>query len=118
MHKWEADLGAECSTCHAADPTRKAPNGRPMLNYADDSKKEKATARLMYTMMQDINMNYVMKVENSGEPVTCGTCHRGHIGPQPFVAGPEHDHDHEHHEADHQHHDGPSPAAQNPPVPH
>jgi hypothetical protein len=25
-------------------------------------------------------------VDNSGAPVTCGTCHRGHIGPEPFIA--------------------------------
>jgi hypothetical protein len=33
-------------------------------------------------------------VENSGAPVTCGTCHRGHLDPEPFVIPPdEHDHD-------------------------
>jgi hypothetical protein len=35
-------------------------------------------------------------VKNSGAPVTCGTCHRGHLGPEPFVIPPdEHDHDHD-----------------------
>ena len=29
MHKWEAALGTECSTCHAADPKEPGPNGRP-----------------------------------------------------------------------------------------
>jgi cytochrome c553 len=99
MHKWEAALGTECSTCHAADPTRKAPNGRPMLNFADDSKPEKATARLMFRMVEEINTQYVSKVDNSGMPVSCGTCHRGHLEPEPFVPPPDHDHDHEHHEA-------------------
>lgn len=95
MHQWEAALGAECTTCHAADPNRKGPNGRPMLNFADDSKPEKNTARLMYRMVEDINKNYVDKVENSGVPVACGTCHRGHIEPPLFVPPPhEHDHDH------------------------
>jgi hypothetical protein len=97
MHKWEADLGASCSTCHAADPKNIGPNGRPRLNYADDSKPEKATARLMYKMTEEINTQYISKVDNSGDPVTCGTCHRGHLGPQPFKPAIEdHDHDHDH----------------------
>lgn len=102
MHGWEAALGAECSTCHTANPKDVAPNGRLRLNFADDSKPEKATARLMYKMMEDINANYVGKVQNSGVPVTCGTCHRGHITPEPFKAPKE---EHEHHE------DGPEHTA-------
>lgn len=93
MEKWEGSLGAHCSTCHTADPKNVGPNGRPRLNFADDSKEEKQTARLMYTMTEDINVNYVSKVPNSDEPVTCGTCHRGHLGPEPFVI-PDDDHDH------------------------
>jgi hypothetical protein len=89
MEAWEASLGAKCGTCHTPDPKNIGPNGRPRLNFADDSRPEKATARLMYTMTQDINRNYVSKVENSGEPVTCGTCHRGHLGPEPFVIPPD-----------------------------
>jgi hypothetical protein len=96
MHQWEADLGGKCSTCHAADPKNIGPNGRPRLNYADDSKPEKATARLMYKMTEEINTQYVSKVENSGDPVTCGTCHRGHLGPQPFKPAADDDHDHDH----------------------
>jgi hypothetical protein len=94
MHKWEAELGTECSTCHAADATRKMPNGRPALNFADDSKPEKATARLMVKMVEEINSQYIGKIDNSGMPVTCATCHRGHTNPPPFVAPPDHDHDH------------------------
>ena len=97
MHKWEAMLGAECSTCHAADPKNVGPNGKPRLNFADDSKKEKQAARLMVKMTEEINKNYVSMIENSGAPVTCGTCHRGHVTPEPFVPKPEHDdHDHDH----------------------
>ncbi len=94
MHKWEASLGTECSTCHAADPTRKRPDGRPMLNFADDSKPQKATARLMVHMVEEINSQYIGKIDNSGGPVTCATCHRGHLDPPPFVAPPDEDHDH------------------------
>ena len=91
MEKWEGSLGAHCNTCHAPDPNNIGPNGRPRLNYADDSKPEKATARLMYTMTLDINRNYISKVPSSETPVTCGTCHRGHLGPEPFVI-PDDDH--------------------------
>jgi len=96
MHKWEAELGTECSTCHAADPTRKMPNGRPALNFADDTKPEKATARTMVRMVEEINSQYIGKIDNSGMPVSCGTCHRGHLDPSPFVPPPDHDHDHDH----------------------
>jgi Photosynthetic reaction centre cytochrome C subunit len=91
MEKWEGSLGTHCSTCHAADPKNIGPNGRPRINFADDSKEEKLTARLMYKMTEDINVNYVSKVPNSDMPVACGTCHRGHLDPEPFVI-PEEDH--------------------------
>jgi hypothetical protein len=107
MHKWEADLGAECSTCHAADPKNIGPNGKPRLNFADDSKPEKKSARLMYKMAQDINKNYVSMVENSGVEVSCGTCHRGHLDP-PIFTPPKGEHDHDH---DHGDHDHPAPPA-------
>jgi Photosynthetic reaction centre cytochrome C subunit len=94
MHKWEASLGTECSTCHAADPTHKGPNGRPTLNFADDSKPEKTTARLMVRMVDEINSQYIGKLD-SAQPVTCATCHRGHLEPPEFVPPPEHEH-HDH----------------------
>ena len=98
MHGWANALGTECGTCHAADATRKTPNGKPALNFADDSKPEKNMARLMYQMTEDINKNYVSKVEKEtgeGPPVTCGTCHRGHVEPPLFVPPKgEHGHDH------------------------
>ena len=107
MEKWEGSLGTHCSTCHTADPNNIGPNGRPRLNYADDSKPEKAIARMMFTMTEDINKNYVSKVPNSEIAVTCGTCHRGHLGPEPFVIPPDE-------------HDGPRPGqgpSQTPPPP-
>jgi len=109
MHGFEAQLGAECSTCHAADPTKIGPNGKPRLNFADDSKKEKATARLMMKMTEDINKNYISMVENSGVPVKCGTCHRGKVTPEQFVPKPDHD---DHH--DHDDHDHPAPPPAHP----
>ena len=97
MHQWAGALGTECTTCHATDPNRKMPNGRPAINFADDSKPEKNTARLMYKMVQDINKNYISTIDSSGVPVSCGTCHRGHLDPPVFTPPKEdHDHDHDH----------------------
>jgi hypothetical protein len=106
METWAGALGTHCDHCHAPDPDHTGPNGRPRLNFADDSKPEKSTARLMFKMVDEINTKYISMVENSGHPVTCGTCHRGHVSPQPFVAPPE-----EHHMP------GPPPAGEKPPMP-
>ena len=89
MEQWEGSLGAHCNTCHTPDPNNIGPNGRPRLNFADDSKPEKATARLMFTMTEEINKNYISKIDSSEAPVTCGTCHRGHLGPEPFFIPPD-----------------------------
>lgn len=97
MEKWEGYLGTECSTCHTADPKNIGPNGKPRLNFADDSKPEKSTARLMFRMTEDLNKNYVSMIEKPGSPptpVTCGTCHRGHVTPEPFVAPEVHQEPH------------------------
>jgi len=104
MHGWEAALGTECTTCHTIDPNRKMPNGRPALNFADDTKAEKNTARLMYRMTEEINKKYLSEVaddnhdKGSGKEqkaVSCGTCHRGHVHPPTFTP-PKEDHDHDH----------------------
>ncbi len=89
MEQWEGELGTGCKTCHAVDPKNIGPNGKPRLNFADDTKEEKRTARLMVKMVEGINGNYISKIDSSGAPVTCGTCHRGHLGPEPFVAPKE-----------------------------
>lgn len=85
MDEWTDEIGADCSTCHVRNPQTVARNGGARFNYADDSKEEKNTARVMYRMTEAINADYVAKVPNSGIPVTCGTCHRGHISPEPFA---------------------------------
>jgi cytochrome c553 len=88
MEQWSAALDTHCDSCHTADTQNIGPNGRPRLNFADDSKPMKDVARLMFKMTEDINTNYVSMIDSSGAPVTCGTCHRGHIGPEPFKIQP------------------------------
>ncbi len=88
MDGWADALGTHCTTCHAPDPNAAPlPNGHRRLDYALDTKPEKKTARLMYTMVQDIRTNYMSKIDNVGVPVSCGTCHRGHLSPPPFEPG-------------------------------
>ncbi len=88
MEQWAYDLGVRCDSCHVEDPGNVDPDGRPRLNFADDSKRMKGTARIMYKMTEEINSNYVAKVHGSGIPITCGTCHRGEISPEPFTMQP------------------------------
>jgi len=83
MEGWADEIGGDCSTCHVRNPSDVGPNGKPRFDFADDSKEEKKTARVMYTMLENINGD-VGRVPNSGMPVTCGTCHRGHLSPPPF----------------------------------
>lgn len=91
MQHWAGDLGVECSACHAANPNRVGRNGRPMLDFASDEKPQKRMARIMYTMTETIKKDYIPKVQaldtmgSPVAPVTCGTCHRGHLDPEEFV---------------------------------
>ena len=90
MQKWAGSLGVHCDTCHATDLKNVGPNGRPRMNFADDSKPDKQIARIMYTMTQQMNSDYIKKAmdldpDDMGSPVTCGTCHRGHKMPEDFV---------------------------------
>jgi hypothetical protein len=103
MEQWQGSLGVHCNTCHVEDPKKIGPNGRPDFKFEDDSKPQKATARQMYTMTQGINRDYVMKIEGAEEPVACGTCHRGHLDPEPYII-PKHEHG------------GPPPAGVPPPA--
>jgi len=101
MEGWSGQLGVHCDTCHTADPGKVGPNGRPRLNFPDDSKPEKNAARLMYTMTRKINDDYISMVDmdhgkdahedHDDHKVTCGTCHRGHRHPEEFVAPREHE---------------------------
>jgi cytochrome c553 len=116
MHGWAKALGTQCDTCHQEDPVKKMPNGHPALNFADDSKKEKETARQMVKMTIDINKNYTSVVDSSrskdpqAKLVGCGTCHRGQVDPPAYVPPPD-EHEHEHHE-------GAPPAGAPPSAPH
>lgn len=85
MEQWASSLGARCDACHVEYTENAEPDGRPHIDFSDDFKPMKAVARRMYTMTEEINRNYIAKVNGSGKPVTCGTCHRGRVSPEPFT---------------------------------
>jgi hypothetical protein len=86
MEDWADEIGGDCGTCHVRNSKALVSGHAPRYNYADDSKQEKRTARVMYSMTEAINAQYVATVPNSGVPVTCATCHRGHLSPEPFTS--------------------------------
>jgi hypothetical protein len=90
MEGWAGSLGVRCDSCHAEATEITVADDESNLNYADDSKPMKIIARNMYKMTEEINSIHIAKIEGSGMPVTCGTCHRGHVSPEPFIA-PSHD---------------------------
>ena len=85
MDEWSDAIGADCSNCHVTDPKKLSPSGKPLMDYVSDAKQEKGIARVMVKMVENINKSYLETVPNSGLPVSCGTCHRGHLGPEPFI---------------------------------
>ncbi|HWF08691.1 MAG TPA: c-type cytochrome [Bryobacteraceae bacterium] len=69
MRAAAAGLGVMCDACHAQD-------------RASDEKPMKLTARMMFTMVKDINS----KFPDGKVHVTCYTCHRGQT--EPLTAPP------------------------------
>jgi len=84
MRNFTGDLGVECTYCHARD----AATGRP--NFASDDNPMKNRARVMMKMTSAINTEYLTQLTDPkpGNPVTCGTCHRGMSKPEVFVPAP------------------------------
>ena len=81
MKRFETDLGVTCNHCHVQDPASRK------FDYASDENPDKETARLMITMVQDINNKYLAQLGGDRRytvPVTCGSCHQGQSSPPPF----------------------------------
>ncbi len=96
MQGWAGDLGVHCDTCHAVDTKNVGPNGRPRMDFASDEKDEKLMARIMYQMLEADKKDYVARVaemdkmDEPAAPLTCGTCHRGHLDPEKYTPPAEH----------------------------
>ena len=86
MEQWSGELGVRCNACHVRESDEIVPGGRAHSRFADDSKPMKRIARLMYTMTLQINRTFI--TGDNAVPVTCGTCHRGNIRPEPFISPP------------------------------
>jgi hypothetical protein len=69
MRSFAAGLGVQCDFCHEMD-------------RSSDDKPQKNTARMMITMVKDINS----KFPDGQQHVTCYTCHRG--AEKPLTAPP------------------------------
>ncbi len=80
MKGYNDQLGVQCGYCHLGEP------GTRQLNFASDAKAEKATARIMMTMTDELNSKYIGNLPTGSDMrVNCGTCHRGHRMPEEFV---------------------------------
>lgn len=78
MRGFSFELGVRCEYCHEQSADKK-------INFAADTKPEKASARAMLRMVHDINQQYIAKLgtEKTTE-VRCVTCHRGLPHPVPI----------------------------------
>lgn len=85
MRGYRSALGVECKFCHAEDTQTHH------LNFASDDKPQKATARTMIRMTEEINAKYLSTIDDpqastAQKTVTCSTCHRGRQRPAVFAA--------------------------------
>ncbi len=81
MVEFSGALGVHCDHCHvkiASEPKEK-------FDFPRDDKPEKAVARTMIRMTNNINRHYITRVAKDGSKVTCGTCHRGETVPPGFT---------------------------------
>ena len=81
MKRFETDLGVKCGHCHVEDP------GTHKFNYASDENPAKSTARLMISMLKDINEKYLPQLgadTRYAAQVSCGSCHQGQSSPPTF----------------------------------
>jgi len=70
MRSFTVALGVKCDYCHVAD----------MRDRASDENPKKNVARMMLTMVHDINSKFPDGSEKVY--VTCYTCHRGKTEPE------------------------------------
>ena len=73
MRGFARGLGVRCDHCHVANP----PGSAEEFDFPNDSKPEKKAARTMLRMVRATNADYLSKVNEHGQTVTCWTCHRG-----------------------------------------
>jgi mono/diheme cytochrome c family protein len=81
MKQYERELGVSCSYCHVEDRDSGA------IDYASDENPRKHTARIMISMLNDINEKHLAQLGGDrryAQPVTCASCHQGRASPPVF----------------------------------
>lgn len=81
MKSWASALGVRCNYCHVGGSAQSLDG----MEFEKDDKQAKKTARLMMSMVSNINREFVSKLEgtsNTGMKVACVTCHRGQTHPR------------------------------------
>ena len=81
MKQYERDLGVSCSYCHVED------RDSGIIDYAADENPRKQTARIMISMLNDINEKHLAALGGDrryAQSVTCGSCHQGRTSPPVF----------------------------------
>jgi hypothetical protein len=81
MKRYERDLGVSCSYCHVEN------RDTGKLDYVSDENPKKHIARIMITMVADINERHLEQLGGDRRyevAVTCGSCHQGRANPQPY----------------------------------
>jgi hypothetical protein len=111
MRSFTRGLGVRCDHCHVVTATEP----KQVLDFPSDAKEEKRVARVMIQMTQQINAQWLERVEQAEGPekdepaeaaaagpaeprVGCWTCHRGKTEPEmpppppppPAGAAPQH----------------------------
>ena len=84
MERYDGELGVSCEYCHARDPKTQR------LDYASDDNPAKQTARVMISMLNEINTKYLAQLDDQKYAVlvSCGNCHRGQSDPPEFEPAP------------------------------
>ncbi len=81
MKQYERELGVSCSYCHVED------RDSGVIDYASDENPRKHTARIMISMLNDINEKHLAQLGGDrryAQPVTCASCHQGRASPPVF----------------------------------
>src|SRR5437870_3900485 len=69
MKTFTKSLGVKCNHCHVGT----AQDGKMKFNFASDDKPQKNIARKMMMMVDSINTNFIAKMGDDFERITCVT---------------------------------------------
>ena len=85
MKHFSASLGVRCTYCHV-----RGNDAQMNFDFASDANHKKAEARDMMRMMNKINKKYFHGGNESGQAITCYSCHHGQEEPatKPPVPAP------------------------------